>query len=65
MNRIIELLTDAISRRAYEIWEEEGKPEGRAEQNWLEAEQEMVIVIEDEYLIVTSESPEPLVMKMG
>lgn len=32
---------EAIARRAYEIWEEEGRPEGRTEEHWLRAEFEL------------------------
>jgi len=32
---------ETISRRAYEIWEQEGRPEGRDLQHWLQAEQEL------------------------
>ena len=32
---------DAISRRAYEIWEREGRPDGCDLRHWLEAEQEL------------------------
>ena len=32
---------DSISRRAYEIWEREGRPEGCDLKHWLQAEQEM------------------------
>lgn len=32
---------NAISRRAYEIWEAEGRPNGRDVQHWHEAEAEM------------------------
>ena len=32
---------DAIEARAREIWEEEGRPEGRAEEHWLRAEAEL------------------------
>ncbi|MFN2507605.1 MAG: DUF2934 domain-containing protein [Chthoniobacterales bacterium] len=32
---------DAITARAQEIWEEEGRPEGRAEEHWLRAEAEL------------------------
>lgn len=32
---------DAISRRAYEIWEREGRPEGCDLRHWLAAEQEL------------------------
>lgn len=30
-----------ISRRAYEIWENEGRPEGSDLRHWLQAEQEL------------------------
>ena len=30
-----------IQRRAYEIWEQEGRPEGRALDHWTQAEQEI------------------------
>ncbi len=32
---------DSISLRAREIWEEEGRPEGRAEDHWFRAENEL------------------------
>ena len=32
---------DAVSRRAYEIWEREGRPEGCDLRHWLQAEQEL------------------------
>lgn len=32
---------DTIRRRAYEIWEREGRPEGRASAHWQEAESEV------------------------
>lgn len=32
---------DAISRRAYELWESEGRPEGCDQRHWLQAEQEL------------------------
>jgi hypothetical protein len=32
---------DDISRRAYELWENEGKPEGADLRHWLQAEQEL------------------------
>jgi hypothetical protein len=31
---------DEIARRAYRLWEEEGSPDGRAEEFWLRAERE-------------------------
>jgi hypothetical protein len=30
-----------IQRRAYELWESEGRPAGRDEANWLQAESEI------------------------
>jgi hypothetical protein len=33
--------TDDISRRAYELWEKEGRPEGCDLRHWLQAEQEL------------------------
>jgi hypothetical protein len=32
---------DAISRRAYEIWEQNGKPDGNDLEHWLQAEKEI------------------------
>lgn len=32
---------DAVSRRAYELWESEGRPEGCDMRHWLQAEQEL------------------------
>jgi hypothetical protein len=32
---------DKIRQRAYEIWDGEGRPEGRAEDYWLQAEREL------------------------
>jgi hypothetical protein len=33
-------LTRQIRARAYEIWEEEGRPHGRAKEHWAQAERE-------------------------
>lgn len=35
------LAPDAISRRAYELWEKEGRPDGSDLRHWLQAEQEL------------------------
>ena len=32
---------DRVRSKAYEIWEREGRPDGRAEENWLQAESEL------------------------
>lgn len=34
-------LADQIADRARQIWEEEGRPDGRAEEHWLRAEAEI------------------------
>lgn len=34
-------LEDAIRRRAYELWEAEGRPEGRTDEFWYRAEEEV------------------------
>lgn len=40
-------LEDRIRRRAYQIWEREGRPEGREDDHWKLASEE--IAIEDNY----------------
>ena len=35
-------LRHRIEQRAYELWEANGRPEGRALDHWLQAEQEIV-----------------------
>jgi len=32
---------DEVSRRAFQIWEQTGRPDGRDLENWLQAEQEL------------------------
>jgi len=32
---------EAISRRAYELWEKDGRPDGNDLRHWLQAEQEL------------------------
>jgi hypothetical protein len=34
-------LDQQIRRRAYQIWEEEGRPQGRAQEHWLQAQNEV------------------------
>jgi len=36
------VIHESIAIRAHELWERAGVPEGRAEEFWLEAEQELV-----------------------
>ncbi|MGH8019128.1 MAG: DUF2934 domain-containing protein [Opitutaceae bacterium] len=33
--------SDEIGRRAYEIWESEGRPEGKEKQHWFQAAEEL------------------------
>ena len=40
-NLTVGLSQDAIARRAYEIWEREGRPEGRAMEHWFRAVSEL------------------------
>jgi len=32
---------EEISARAYELWQEQGRPEGRDRENWIEAERQL------------------------
>jgi hypothetical protein len=34
-------MQDEVRRRAYELWEQHGSPEGREEEFWLQAEREI------------------------
>jgi hypothetical protein len=36
------LTAEAVSRRAYELWEQEGRPESRDLHHWLRAEQQLL-----------------------
>jgi len=54
---------DEIRARAYQLWEEEGRPEGRAEQHWFTAKESLAIEENQEstYLPVdTGTDPEPI-----
>jgi hypothetical protein len=33
---------DEIAKRAYELWEKAGKPEGQETEHWLQAENEVI-----------------------
>ena len=39
--RRIDEMHEYIQRRAYELWESEGRPAGRDQANWLQAESEI------------------------
>lgn len=36
-------MRDAIAQRAYAIWEREGRPEGRHDEHWEQAEREVLV----------------------
>lgn len=52
---LAETLEERIRRRAYEIWERDGRPEGRAEDHWKLASEE--IAIEDNYSATLRPNP--------
>ncbi len=60
---MVELNEDKVRARAYQLWEEEGRPEGRAEQHWFTA-RESVAIEEGQastYLPIDSgTAPEPI-----
>lgn len=37
----VELVKDQIAERAYYLWQQQGCPEGKSLQNWLQAEAEV------------------------
>lgn len=41
MNSTPGVSAEEISRRAYDLWEQEGRPESRELEHWLRAEQEL------------------------
>ncbi len=38
---VMKITFEDISKRAFEIWEREGKPEGRGQDHWFQAEAEL------------------------
>jgi hypothetical protein len=39
---LIENIEDEVRQRAYELWEDSGREEGRAQDHWLQAEAEVL-----------------------
>ena len=39
---LIENMEDEVRQRAYELWEESGREDGRAQDHWLQAESEVL-----------------------
>jgi hypothetical protein len=52
-------IEEQIRTRAHELWEQAGKPEGREDEFWHEAEKEIKREAED--LSAIAQRPEPLV----
>jgi hypothetical protein len=38
---VMEMESDQIAQKAFEIWEREGRPQGRDQEHWFEAENEI------------------------
>lgn len=47
---------DKIRARAYQLWEEEGRPEGRAEQHWYTAQENLAVEENQESTYLPSET---------
>lgn len=47
LSRNTEKLHDQIAQRAYELYEQRGRQDGFAVQDWLQAEQELALTAED------------------
>jgi hypothetical protein len=50
-------LENRIRERAYRLWEQEGRPEGRADTHWDKASE--LIAIEDNHSLATRPVPPP------
>ncbi len=49
---------DEIARKAYRLWEEEGRPEGRDKAHWHQAEQDLSEPVVDPIESVPAPAPE-------
>ena len=47
LSRNTEKMRDQIAQRAYELYEQRGRQDGFAVQDWLQAEQELALLAED------------------
>src|SRR5262245_29908649 len=52
--------SDAISRRAYALWEREGRPDGSDLRHWLQAEQELGVSREENVTKAANTDVRPL-----
>jgi hypothetical protein len=60
-DRTLDLTEEAIAARAYEIWEERGRPEGQSEAHWFEAIQDLSTTI---VIDLTKETEMPIVREV-
>ena len=51
---------ERIRQRAHEIWEREGRPEGREQQHWYQALEEIMVEEEGSLSSAGEEDPEPI-----
>jgi len=52
---------ERVRQRAYEIWEQAGRPEGRETEHWQQAVEEITVEEEGSLSIAGEEDPEPVV----
>jgi len=51
---------ERIRQRAHEIWEREGRPEGREQQHWYQALEEITVEEDGSLSAAGEEDPEPI-----
>ncbi|HZS63152.1 MAG TPA: DUF2934 domain-containing protein [Xanthobacteraceae bacterium] len=54
---MIDAHDERVKQRAYQLWEEEGRPDGRAESHWEKARE--LVAIEDNQDLATRPVPKP------
>ena len=50
---------EQVRQRAHEIWEREGRPEGREQQHWYQALEEIAVEEDGSLSAAGEEDPEP------
>jgi hypothetical protein len=53
---------ERVKQRAQEIWEREGRPEGREQQHWYQALEEIAVEEDGSLSAAGEEDPEPVFM---
>jgi hypothetical protein len=53
---------ERVRRRAHEIWEREGRPEGRHDQHWQQAKDELAVEDGESLSVAGEEDPEPSIL---